>query len=127
VSFIVALTGCLGKSSGNSNGGGVSSVTLSPGGTLSMDVGGTQVFSAAARNAQGKPILGLNIQYIVTSGTPNAPAQFTVASNGYGCAGTWDASVSQCNPGTIGIAYVQAVTNGVFSAHDYRLRTPARR
>jgi hypothetical protein len=114
--FIVALTGCLGKSSGNSNGGGVSSVTLSPGGTLSMDVGGTQVFSAAARNAQGKPILGLNIQYIVTSGTPNAPAQFTVASNGYGCAGTWDASVSQCNPGTTGIAYVQAVTNGVFSA-----------
>jgi hypothetical protein len=113
--FILALTGCLGKSSGNSNGGGVSSVTLSPGGTLSMDVGGTQVFSAAARNAQGKPILGLDIQYIVTSGTPNAPAPFTVASNGYGCAGTWDASVSQCNPGTTGIAYVQAVSNGVFS------------
>jgi hypothetical protein len=37
-------------------------------------VGGTQVFSAAARNAEGKPILGLNIQFIVTSGTPNTPA-----------------------------------------------------
>jgi hypothetical protein len=114
--FILALTGCLGKSSGNSGGGGVSSVTLSPGGSLSIDVGGTQVFSAAARNAQGKAILGLDIQYIVTSGTPNVPAPLTVASNGYACAGTWDAGVSMCNPGTTGIAYVQAVTSGVFSA-----------
>ncbi|MGA7560855.1 MAG: hypothetical protein WCF61_07185 [Terriglobales bacterium] len=113
--LLLALTGCLGKSSAAAA-GGVSSVTLSPGGTLSIDVGGTQVFSAAAKNAEGKPILGLDIQFVVTSGTPNAPAPLSVASNGNACAGTWDASVSQCNPGTTGIAYVQAVTNGVYSA-----------
>jgi len=112
---VLALTGCLGKSSG-APGGGVSSVTISPGGNLSIDVGATQVFSASARNAEGKPILGLDIQFIVTSGTPNTPAPLSVASNGNACAGTWDVSISECNPGTIGIAYVQAVTNGVYSA-----------
>jgi hypothetical protein len=113
--FLLALTGCLGKSSAGAA-GGVSSVTLSPGGTLSIDVGGTQVFSAAAKNAEGKPILGVDIQFVVTSGIPNAPAPLSVANNGNACAGTWDAGVSQCNPGTTGIAYVQAVTNGIYSA-----------
>jgi len=114
--LVLALTGCLGKSSGNAGSGGVSSVTLSPGGNLSIDVGATQVFSASAMNAQGKPILGLDIQFVVTSGSPNAPAPLSVASNGNACAGTWDASISMCSPGTTGIAYVQAVTNGVYSA-----------
>src|ERR1035438_1773506 len=66
-----ALTGCLGKSSGNPGNGGVSSVTLSPAITFSMDVGSSQVFSATAKNATGGPVLGANIQFVVTSGTPD--------------------------------------------------------
>ena len=42
ITFVAALTGCLGKSSGNSGIGGVQTVTLNPGGSLSLDVGGTQ-------------------------------------------------------------------------------------
>ena len=37
VSLIIALTGCLGKSSGNAGNQGVASVTLSPGESVSMD------------------------------------------------------------------------------------------
>ena len=56
ISFVAAFTGCLGNSSSNPGNGGVSSVTLSPGGIFSMDVGGTQVFSAAGKNAAGKRV-----------------------------------------------------------------------
>jgi hypothetical protein len=38
-----------------------------------------------------------------------------VASNGAACAGTWDPSVTQCSAGTLGIALVTAVANGVSS------------
>ena len=48
ITFVVALTGCLGKSSSNSGNGGVQSVSLNPSSNFSIDVGGTQVFSATA-------------------------------------------------------------------------------
>ena len=115
-----ALTGCLGKNSGNPGNGGVSSVTLNPATSFSMDVGSSQVFSATAKNATGGTILGVDIQFVVTSGTPTdpstAPPPLSVASNGNGCAGTWDATIALCNPGTSGAATVYAVTNGIFSA-----------
>jgi hypothetical protein len=113
--FVLAFTGCLGKSSSNPGSGGVTSITLSPASNLSLDVGSTQVFSASARDALGRVILGVDIQFIVVSGTPNAPAPLSIASNGNACAGTWDATVSICSPGTSGIAYVTAVTAGVSS------------
>ena len=113
--FALALTGCLGKSSTNPENGGVSSITLSPTGTISLDVGSTRVFSATARNAGGGAILGLDIQYIVQSGTPNASAPLSIATNGNACAGTWDVSVAICSPGTPGIAIVTAVANGIQS------------
>jgi len=116
LAFVVAFTGCLGKSSGNSGSGGVESVSLSPSTTLSIDVGATQVFSASGKNAQGGAVLGVNIQYVVgvPQGVTSAPP-LSVANNGNACAGTWDINVAICSPGPSGIATVTAVINGVSS------------
>jgi hypothetical protein len=115
ITFVVALTGCLGKSSPNSGGGGVKTVTLNPSSNFSIDVGGTQIFSASATDANGRPVVGVSIQFIVASGNPNASAPLSVASNGSACAGTWDPSATLCSPGTPGIAIVTAVIAGVSS------------
>lgn len=119
VTFVAPLTGCLGKSTGNSSIGGVQTVTLNPGGSLSMDVGGTQIFSAGGRDARGVAVVGVNIQFIVASGSPNAAAPLSLNTNGSGsgsaCAGTWDPSGTMCSAGTSGIALVTAVINGVSS------------
>jgi hypothetical protein len=115
ISFVAALTGCLGKSSTNPDNGGVFSVTLTPSNTASMDTGTSLVFSAGGRDANGRTVLGVNIQFVVVSGSPNAPAPLSVASNGNACAGTWDANVAICSPGVPGIALVTAVINGVSS------------
>src|SRR5208337_1825614 len=114
--FVIAFTGCLGKSSSNPGNGGVTSITLFPYTTLFRSVGGTQVFSASAKDASGRTVLGVDIQFIVESGNPNGAAPISVASNGAACAGTWDATATMCTPGTPGIAYVRAVTSGVSSA-----------
>jgi hypothetical protein len=115
ITFVIALTGCLGKSSPNPNGGAVKTVTLSPSSNFSIDVGGTQIFSANATDANGQPVLGVSIQFIVASGNPNASAPLSVASNGSACAGTWDPSATLCSAGTPGIAIVSAVVEGVSS------------
>ena len=116
IAFVVALTGCLGKSSTNLGNAGVQSVTLSPANTFSLEVGGTQVFSASGKDAAGKPVFALNIQYVV--GVPSGtitPAPLTINVNGNACAGTWDQTGSQCSGGNPGIATVNAVINGVSS------------
>jgi hypothetical protein len=118
ITFVVAFTGCLGKSSPNNGNGGVQSVTLSPSSNVSIDVGGTQVFSATGRDASGRAVLGASIQFVVESGNPNTSAPLSVASNGSGCAGTWDPTATMCSPGTPGIAYVRAVIEGVSSPRD---------
>src|SRR5216684_2273677 len=115
ITLVVALTGCLGKSSINPAGGGVKTVTLSPGSNFSIDVGGTQIFSASGTDANGRPVLGASVQFIVESGNPNASAPLSVASNGSACAGTWDPSATLCSAGTPGIAIVTAVVEGVSS------------
>jgi hypothetical protein len=109
------LTGCLGKGSGNSGNGAVTSVTLNPAATLSMNVGGTQVFSATGKNANGGVVLGVEIQFVVVSGTPNVSAPLSIGGNGNACAGTWDPTIAICSPGTPGIALVTAVIQGVSS------------
>jgi hypothetical protein len=115
ITFVVALTGCLGKSSSSSSNGGVQSVTLNPSSNFSIDVGGTQIFSATGRNAAGGTVVGVPIQFIVVSGIPNTSAPLSVASNGSACAGTWDPSAAMCTAGTPGIAIVTAVIEGVSS------------
>jgi len=116
IALVVALTGCLGKSSISSGNGGVQSVTLSPANTFSLVVGGTQVFSASGKDASGHPVNGINIQYVV--GVPAGtitPAPLTINAGGNACAGTWDQTGSQCSGGNPGIATVTAVINGVYS------------
>ncbi len=115
ITFAIAFTGCLGKSTSNAGSGGVTSVTLSPSSGISMDIGATQVFSASAKDAQGRTVPGVNIQFIVESGTPNGAAPLSITSNGSACAGTWDTSGTMCIPGTPGIAIVRAVSNGYSS------------
>jgi hypothetical protein len=117
ITFVAAFTGCLGKSSSNPGNGGVQSVTLSPGSTLSLETGGTQVFSASAKDALGRTILGIDIQFIV--GVPpgvTTAAPLSIAGNGSACAGTWDPTATQCTPGSSGIATVTAVASGHSSA-----------
>jgi hypothetical protein len=114
--LLATLTGCLGKSTNTGANGGVESVALSPGEPISIDVGTTQVFSASGKDANGHPVLGLNIQYIV--GVPEGatgPAPLSIASNGNACAGSWDSTDAICNPGTPGVATVTAVIEGVSS------------
>jgi len=113
--FVVAFTGCLGKSSSTSGNGGVTSVSISPGNSISIDVGTSQVFSASGRDANGRTIVGVGIQFIVTSGNPNASAPISITSAGNACAGTWDPTATMCSPGAPGIALVAAVINGVSS------------
>ena len=117
--FVSAFTGCLGKSSNNSGNGGVQSVTLNPPGSVSLNVGTTQVFSATGRDAHNVAVPGANIQFIVESGNPNTAAPLSIINNqsgsGSACAGTWDPTGTMCNPGPPGIAYVTAVTNGFSS------------
>ena len=115
ITFVVGLTGCLGKSSNNPGNGGVQSVTLSPGSYPSIDTGATLFFSATGKNAAGGTVLGVDIQFIVESGSPNVSAPLSIASNGSACAGTWDPSATICSPGTPGIALVTAVINRVSS------------
>ncbi len=112
---LATLTGCLGKNSANPGNATIQSVSLNPGGTLSLDVGGTLVFSAIGRNANGTATVGGSLQYLVTSGSPNSPAPLSVASNGASCAGSFDPTATLCSPGTPGIAIVTAVINGVSS------------
>jgi hypothetical protein len=115
ITFAIALTGCLGNSTPNSSTGGVQNVSLNPAANFSMDVGKSQVFTATATDANGRPVLG-STQFSVTI-PPGAsgPAPLSVASNGNACAGAWDAQVAICSPGTPGIALVTAVVNGVSS------------
>ncbi len=116
VILVAALSGCLGKSSGNTSNEGVTSVSLSPSGSVSLDVGGTQVFSATGKNATGGTVLGVQIQFVVSTQVgSSASAPVAVANNGNACAGTWDLTVGICSPGTPGIALVTAVINGVSS------------
>jgi hypothetical protein len=117
--FIAAFTGCLGKNSSNAGNAGVKSVALSPTGMTSIDVGATQVFSASGKDASGGTVPGVNIQFIVASGTQNAPAPLAVAANGDACAGTWDPTATICSPGNPGLAVVTAVIDGVSSAPTY--------
>ena len=114
LTFAVTLSGCLGKSSPNSLNGGVRSVSLNPTDKIAMDVGSSQVFTATATDANGRRIVG-TVQYLVQSGNPGTPSPLSVATNGNACAGTWDAQIAICSPGTPGIALVTAVLNGVSS------------
>jgi hypothetical protein len=117
--FSTALTGCLGNSTSGSGNGGVETISLSPSGNLSLEIGTSQVFTVTGKDASGRAIPAVEIQYLVTSGTPqnpvNTPAPISIAANGNACAGTWDSTITICSPGNPGIATVYAFSNGYYS------------
>jgi len=115
IGLVAMLTSCLGKNSANPGNSAVQSVTLSPASSISLDVGGTQNFSATGKNANGTTVVGGTIEFLVSSGNPNSAAPLSIATNGAACAGNWDPTATQCSPGTPGIAIVTAVINGVSS------------
>jgi hypothetical protein len=115
ISLAASLTGCVGKNAGAAGGGGVQTVTLSPSGNQSINIGATQTFTATARDAHGVAVIGSAIQFTVTSGDSN-PAPLSITSAGAGCAGSWDSTQTICSPGVPGIALVTATVNGVSSA-----------
>jgi hypothetical protein len=115
IGLVAMFTGCLGKNSTNPGNSAVQSVSLSPGSSISLDVGGTQNFSATGKNANGTTVVGGTIEFLVSSGNPTSAAPLSIASNGAACAGNWNPNATQCSPGTPGIAIVTAVINGVSS------------
>ena len=104
--LIAALPGCGGSSSKPVGFPVPASILLSPASTASIDLGGTQSFTATAQNN--------NKQTITTpiSFQSSNTAVLTIASNGLACAGTWDSlSAPQvCTPGQVGNAQVTAIT-----------------
>ena len=114
ISFSASLTGCVGSNSGGSPGRGVKTVTLSPPGIQSINVGATQNFTASATDALGQTVVATTIQFTVTSGDSN-PAPLSILSNGAGCAGSWDSTGTVCTPGVPGTALVTATVDGVSS------------
>ncbi len=115
IALLVALSGCIGKSTTNSENGGVQTVTLSPSGTISIELGKTQTFTATARDSGGRSVFTtIHFQSACTDQLPCAPITFT--NSGVACAGTWDSRNVVCTPGIAGIAIVTAEAEGVSSA-----------
>jgi len=116
VCLALALTGCLGSTTSTPANAGVKSVSINPTGNISLEVGSSQVFTASALGTNGRPVAGVNIQYVVSTpaGAVGSPP-ISITSNGNACAGTWNTAQAICSPGTTGIALVQAVANGTAS------------
>ncbi len=120
ITLVIALTGCLGGNTPNSGTGGVRSISLSPSGTLSLEVGGIVGFRGSAIDANGRPIIGADIQFIVSSPPGSTvPPPLSITSAGGACAGTWDVAQAHCISGNPGIAIVTAVANGVQSPQTF--------
>ncbi|MFY9562543.1 MAG: hypothetical protein WAQ52_20105 [Terriglobales bacterium] len=117
ISSLAALCGCVGKSTSNSQNGGVQTVTLNPSTDVSLELGRTQTFSATARNAAGQSVFAtIHFTAGCTDQLPCAPV--SIANNGVACAGSWDSLSNPvvCKPGVTGIATVTAEAEGVSSA-----------
>jgi hypothetical protein len=115
IALAFALSGCLGKSSSNPGDGGVKSVSLNPSGTISIDVGNIQNFTASATDAQGRSVIGTIRYQITTPPGSTGAAPISMTNSGSACAGTWDQTLSLCQAGTSGIAIVTVLVNGVSS------------
>ena len=122
------LSGCIGKGTSGKGGSGVQTVTLSPASSVSLDLGGTQTFSASARDSSGRTVFG-TINFLASCTDQQPCATITIANNGQACAGSWDSLTNPvvCTPGVAGFAPGEGrvvVTNswpGKRHATDYQL------
>src|SRR5882672_3801733 len=113
LSLIAALAGCGGGGSKTPAPVPVpASVSLSPTSQVSIELGATQGFSAAANNQSGVPLSGVPLEF-----NSNNNAVVTIASNGLACAGSWDSLSNPvvCTPGSVGTAQITASATGVVS------------
>src|SRR5580692_4599005 len=88
-------------------------VTLNPGPTTSLNLGGNLNFTAAVQTASGT---NLNTTITFTSSDTSI---LTLAPNGVACAGHWDAGFTVCTPGAPGSAIVTANALGGSSNPTY--------
>jgi hypothetical protein len=112
IAALIVLTGCVGKSTSNTENGGVQTVTLSPSSTISLEFGRTQNFSATAHDSAGRTVF-TTIHFVSDNN-----AALTISNSGVACAGKWDSLSNPvvCTPGVEGIANVTAEAEGVSSA-----------
>ncbi|HLW83750.1 MAG TPA: hypothetical protein VKR60_00965 [Candidatus Sulfotelmatobacter sp.] len=84
-------------------------ITLTPGGSTSLQIGGTARFSASAVNSSNS---NLNIAFTFQSSDTSI---LNFAPGGQACGGRWDAAFIVCNPAASGVVQVTATADGVVS------------
>jgi hypothetical protein len=84
-------------------------ITLTPGGTTSLQLGSTLHFSASATNSANT-----NINVTITFQS-NDTSLLNFAPGGTACAGVWTTSFTVCVPGASGVVQVTATADGVVS------------
>ena len=108
-----ALAGCGSSSTTVTNFPTPAGITLTPGSSISLDLGATQTFTSSAHDASNPP---RTLTVPITYHSSNT-AVVTIANNGLACAGTWNSLTSPqiCTPGQSGTAQITATSAGVSS------------
>lgn len=112
VCSLLALPAC-GKGSKSNTPLFPGKVTITPGNTTSVQLGGTLIFTAAVQT-----VSGTNISTPVTY-TSSDTSILNLAPNGIACGGHWDVAFTTCTPGTTGVALVTASALGGNSEPTY--------
>lgn len=85
-------------------------ITITPGGSASLQLGATMKFNASAANSANSPLNGLTFSF-QSSNT----SLLNFAPGGEACAGVWNSSFTVCAPGAAGVVQVTATADGVVS------------
>src|SRR5271166_677604 len=88
-------------------------VTLNPGTTTSLALGGTLGFTASVQTASGT-----NLSTAITYSSSDTSI-LNLSPNGVACAGHWDAAFTSCTPGASGSVTVTATALGGTSVPTY--------
>lgn len=86
-------------------------VNLLPGGSASLQLGGTLRFTATGENSANAALNNL-----VFSFQSSDTSLLNFAPNGVACAGVWSSSFTVCVPGASGVVQVTAAADGVVSS-----------
>jgi hypothetical protein len=85
-------------------------ITLTPSGTTSLQLGGILAFKATEQTSSSTTV---NVAFDYTSSDTSI---LNVAPNGVACAGHWDAAFANCTPGGEGLVQVTASAAGIGSS-----------
>ena len=109
--LMLGWSGCGGSSSAPTTSPVPARLTLSPVTQVSLEIGKTQSFTAAAASATNAAVT-TPISFV-----SNNTAVVTIAANGVACGGTWDSlsNPQLCTPGADGVAEITATAQGVSS------------